>query len=73
MKGQARTSETHPIEINFVKHTWSNGSQLGITFAPGKKQPNAMTGVWHRDLDTDLHRIRHHFKIGALVCLLEDH
>jgi hypothetical protein len=30
------------------------GGAIGVTFAPGKKQPIAMTGAWDRDLDADL-------------------
>ncbi|MFN7783840.1 MAG: cyclin-dependent kinase inhibitor 3 family protein, partial [Lysobacterales bacterium] len=31
---------------------------VGITFCPGKKQSNAITGAWDRDLRADLERIR---------------
>jgi ADP-ribosyl-[dinitrogen reductase] hydrolase len=31
--------------------------RIGITFCPGKYQPDAATGVWHRDLNIDLNAI----------------
>jgi hypothetical protein len=41
-----------------------------MTFAPGKKQNNAMTGTWNRCLDEDLNEIRNHYKVDVLVCLI---
>ncbi len=56
---QPKTSDTHPIYINFVDHSWGESKgKLGITFAPGKKQPQGLSGVWHRDLNKDLQRIK---------------
>ncbi|KAF0109360.1 MAG: ADP-ribosylglycohydrolase, partial [Hyphomonadaceae bacterium] len=31
---------------------------IGITFCPGKKQANAMTGAWNRDLDIDMKAVK---------------
>lgn len=74
MLAHGKTSESHPIDIQFVEGHWGDGKGvLGITFAPGKKQLNAISGVWNRDLQTDLKRIREHFKIDTIVCLIEDH
>lgn len=47
-------------------------SNLGMTFAPGKKQSDAMSGVWDRDLRADLKRLRERYRISALVSLIEE-
>lgn len=31
-----------------------------------------MTGTWNRCLDKDLERIRNHYKMDVLVCLIEE-
>lgn len=49
-----RTSQSHPLRIDAVP---AGTGQLGLTFCPGKQQPQAMTGWWHRDLDADLDAI----------------
>ena len=43
-----------------------------MTFAPGKKQAEAATGSWDRDLAADIERLRGEFSAAHLVCLLED-
>ncbi len=48
-----RTSQTHPLQIPFVRATPSHG-RIGITFCPGKHDRAAMTGAWARDLETDV-------------------
>jgi ADP-ribosylglycohydrolase/protein-tyrosine phosphatase len=55
--GSARTSETHPLTIATLELE-SKPGRIGITFCPGKKQSNAITGAWDRDLRTDLKCIR---------------
>jgi protein-tyrosine phosphatase len=65
-----RTSETHPIYVNFV-HEGSSGGRIGVTFAPGKKDPVAMTGGWDRDLATDLDALVA-ARVHMLVSLVED-
>lgn len=63
--------EIHPLKIGTL--TLSNTSaRIGVTFCPGKRQRNAMTGIWERHLDTDLAAIR---EWGAthLLTLLEAH
>lgn len=65
-----RTSETHPIYLNFV-HEGSGGGRIGLTFAPGKKDPVAMTGGWDRDLATDLDALVA-ARVQVLVSLVED-
>jgi len=71
MARPAKTSSSHPLRVDWLRVPWSG--QVGLTFAPGKKQLNAATGAWDRDLDTDLRRLRHDLRVDHLVCLLEDH
>jgi ADP-ribosyl-[dinitrogen reductase] hydrolase len=65
---KARTSITHPLIINTIPV--SNG-ELGLTFCPGKKQPNAMTGSWDRDIDLDIESVKR-WGATAVISLLED-
>lgn len=53
---KARTSQTHPLQIAAVCAGQSYG-RIGITFCPGKHDLLAATGVWRRDLDSDLDAI----------------
>lgn len=65
-----RTSETHPLRIDAVQapgHGW-----IGMTFCPGRKQNDAMTGPWDRDLARDLDVIREWGAV-AVVTLMEQH
>lgn len=66
-----RTSLTHPILIAEVRAQPDHG-RIGITFCPGKKDRNAMSGAWDRDLKLDLDAIK---AWGAVVVitLIEDH
>ena len=66
-----RTSQSHPLRIASVRPTPAHG-RIGITFCPGKKDPDAWTGAWHRDLSVDLDAIK---KWGAVlvVTLVEQH
>jgi hypothetical protein len=67
-----RTSDSHPILIDFIDFKWGNSqARLGITFAPGKKQKNALTGTWYRDLEKDLERFAKYYKINTLVSMVE--
>jgi len=66
----ARTSQTHPLRIDAV--TLPTGGRIGMTFCPGKRQADAMTGSWDRDLDTDLEAIVT-WGARALVTLMEPH
>ncbi len=53
---EARTSQTHPLQIAAVRASPSHG-RIGITFCPGKHDSVASTGSWKRDLSTDLDAI----------------
>lgn len=64
-----RTSLTHPLVIAELP-IGTQGGAVGVTFAPGKHQAQAMTGIWERDLDTDLEAIRR-WGADRLLTLIE--
>lgn len=66
-----RTSQTDPLRIATIP-VGEAGARIGITFAPGKYQPNAMTGAWARDLAIDLEAIRL-WNATSLISLIEPH
>lgn len=66
-----RTSLSHPLRIAALP-VGRCGGAIGVTFAPGKRQAVAMTGVWERDLGLDLGAIRD-WGAGSLISLLEPH
>lgn len=49
-----------------------HGGRIGITFAPGKKQPYGLTGSHDRDLDIDLDTVAA-WGAAAVVTLMEAH
>jgi protein-tyrosine phosphatase len=64
-----RTSETDPIRVDFLAPAdLGLPGRLGLTLAPGKKDPAA---GWDRDLDSDLERLRNYYKVDRLVSLME--
>lgn len=71
---RSRTSIDIPIRVDFIKSAaFPVLDQLGMTFAPGKKQLNPMNGPpWDRDLVVDLERMREHYSVEVLVSLIED-
>ena len=62
------TSETHPLRIDQVETP--QGGTVGMTFCPGKKQPNSHSGHWNRDLAKDLAVIKS-WGAEAVVTLME--
>lgn len=64
-----RTSVSHPLRIATLP-IGQNGGAVGVTFAPGKHQSQAMTGIWERDLDLDLQAISE-WGASDLITLLE--
>lgn len=68
---QTRTSLTDPLRIAEVRHDAFPGA-LGITFCPGKKQRDGSSGIWNRDLATDLDDVRQ-WGTTAVISLIEDH
>lgn len=65
-----RTSVTHPLQIAEVQVSPRHG-KVGLTFAPGKHQPDGMSGGWKRDLAADLDVIAA-WNAAAVVTLVED-
>lgn len=64
-----RTSTTDPLRIATIDVP--NGGAIGITFAPGKRQLNALSGgTWARNLEADLSAISA-WGANTLVTLLE--
>lgn len=66
-----KTSETHPLPLAAVQVAGGAGRIL-FTMCPGKKQPNAATGPWDRDLDIDLDTAQT-AEVTTMVTLMEDH
>lgn len=64
-----RTSTSHPLKIAALS-IGNRGGAVGVTFAPGKHQAIAMTGVWKRDLSVDLQTIKE-WGASDLITLLE--
>ena len=67
----ARTSLTHPLIINEVRIPGCAGV-IGITFCPGKKDKQSHSGIWNRDIDTDMMAVKA-WHTTSLVTLMEDH
>ena len=69
-----RTSATHPLQIAHVDAATGAriGGRIGMTFCPGKRDLNAKTGAWERDLGSDLQTIAN-WGGSTLVTLMEDH
>jgi len=68
---EIRTSLTDPLKIATLP-VGDQGGAIGVTFAPGKHQAAAMTGIWQRDLASDLQAIRA-WGASDLITLLEAH
>ena len=66
----SKTSTSHPLRIDSVP-VGGAGGRIGMTFCPGKKQTDALSGVWDRDLDADMKSIKA-FGAVALVTLMPD-
>jgi len=68
-----RTSDSDPINVAFLESSsFSLPGRIGLTFAPGKKQRNAQSGQWDRDLETDLSRLSSEYGTNVLVSLIEE-
>lgn len=64
-----RTSITHPLQIAEVTAPAASGA-IGVTFCPGKKQRDAMSGAWDRDLGLDLDAIKA-WGASTIITLIE--
>lgn len=71
MPRQILTSTNNPLQIAEVPMS-TGGGMIGITFAPGKKQPDSVSGHHDRDLRIDLDRIAA-WNAAAVVTLMEQH
>jgi ADP-ribosyl-[dinitrogen reductase] hydrolase len=67
----SRTSRSHPLQIASVA-TGSGCGRIGLTFCPGKKQKDAWTGAWNRDLGLDLDDVAEWGAV-VVVTLLEEY
>lgn len=66
-----KTSYSHPLRIDSVRPINYLGA-IGMTFCPGKKQRDAMSGGhWDRDLSMDINAILR-WGATALLNLIED-
>lgn len=63
----ARTSLSHPLRIDALP---IRRGLLGLTFCPGKKQPDSATGGWRRQLDLDIAALQR-WQAAALVSVIE--
>jgi protein-tyrosine phosphatase len=68
---KSKNSLSHPLEIAELA-TGTGTGKIGVTFAPGKYDPSALTGSCDRDLATDLDRIAD-WGANLVLTLLEDH
>ena len=66
-----KTSNTHPLRINYVALPQYQG-RIGMTFCPGKKGKGLYGGIWNRNLQADLQTlIEQGYRV--LVSLMEQH
>ena len=63
-----KTSITHPLPLPAV--ATPGGGAIALTMCPGKRQPDAITGPWDRDLAADLDAIAV-FGAGMVITLME--
>ena len=68
MSAPIRTSISDPLQIAELP---AGNGMIGLTFCPGKCQPNALSGSWQRDLTTDIAAIVH-WGATSVVTLMED-
>ena len=69
MPAKARTSQTHPLHIATIDLPGLAG-KIGITLCPGKKDNKSLTGIWDRDIATDVAAIKK-WDAAVVVCLME--
>ena len=68
-----RTSETHPLYVDFIPlENWNITGRIGLTFTPGKCHPS-IKGNWKRDLEKDIERLKNYWYTDFLVSLIEEH
>lgn len=68
-----KTSLSSPLRVDFLpSESVGLPGRIGLTIAPGKKGAG-IDGVWDRDLEADLGRLRGVYDAGVLVSLCEAH
>lgn len=72
MAREVRTSLSHPLKIATLETGGPGWGSLGITFCPGKIDPDGLSAAWQRDLDADLDVIAA-WPAAIVVTLIEDH
>ena len=65
-----KTSTSHPLRIDPLA-VGKDCGLIGLTFCPGKKQTDAHSGAWDRNLDDDMEAIKA-FGAKALVTLMPE-
>ncbi|HZG38257.1 MAG TPA: dual specificity protein phosphatase family protein [Nodosilinea sp.] len=64
------TSESLPLVVDFLPpDRLPSSGQLGFTIAPGRNDEDSKA-IWQRDLQADLTRLKEHYSVDRLVCLL---
>lgn len=63
-----RTSDSHPMNVSWVAKS-NTGGGFGLTFCPGKTASRGNIR-WCRSLDADLDRLKTHFGVTTILCLL---
>jgi len=68
---EVKTSLTHPLRIDSVLVPGVSG-RIGLTFCPGKITEGLYSGIWERDLVTDINAVKT-WGGKVLISLMEDH
>lgn len=71
MLSPTKTSVTSPLRIAEIQSISGQRGFIGITLCPGKKQRDALSGNWDRDLAADLNVIQR-WGASAVVSLIQD-
>jgi len=69
--GFAKTSETHPMQVDFVKSSLVLPGRLGMCMCPGRNKPKKGFR-WARDATSDVIRIRDVYRGEVVVSLVRD-
>jgi len=65
------TSESLPIKVDFLTtEQLQQPGRIGLMIAPGRCDEDAKA-IWRRDLQADLRRLKEHYSVNRLVCLLD--
>ncbi|PSN13084.1 protein phosphatase [filamentous cyanobacterium CCT1] len=65
------TSKNLPVGVDFLpSDRLTQPGRLGLTIAPGRNDEDSKA-IWQRDLQADLTRLKDHYGVDRLVCLLD--